>query len=407
MKREINVTCTDSTGKRFEFTTLKQLQNFCKKENEFWADANSSIEGSITLNQVYTKSNHLQDLVNAFESWKDSEPSWDESTFNSQFKQIRGKLNHLNGDWIWHGHAFVQIWIDLHSKSQHMADSFLSTVLNKQPNDIGNSVDHLKGHILGYEFLMQGESELTKRRSGEKRSITQLRNQLIEKNNEVIKEVEEFQDSFDAWNTNTREEIERLYMVRRKLGERQIKNQERRFSGELGEWREKVKNLESTYGEKLRLEKPADYWNIAAKKYGRQGAVFTILLIVFGLVALLFLADFFTSWLEGEERAISLGTLQGAVIFGSLVAVFAFLIRVFSRLAFSSFHLMRDAEEREQLTYLYLSLSEETSVEDESRAIILQALFSRTETGLLNQEHGPTMPTVSEVIRRVPKPGGE
>ena len=203
--------------------------------------------------------------------------------------------------------------------------------------------------------------------------------------------------------TNKREEIERLYKVRQKLGERQIKNHNIRFTKELDEWRNKVTNLENTYEEALRLRKPAEYWNEAAKKYGRQGAVFTILLIVFGTTSLLFLADFFTTWLEGKEETISLGTLQGAIIFGSLLAVFAFLIKVFSRLAFSSFHLMRDAEEREQLTYLYLSLSEETSVEEDARLIILQALFSRTETGLLNQEHGPTMPTMSEAIKYAPK----
>ncbi|WP_407067244.1 DUF6161 domain-containing protein [Legionella pneumophila] len=37
-------------------------------------------------------------------------------------------------------------------------------------------------------------------------------------------------------------------------------------------------------------------------------------------------------------------------MFISVLSIFAFLIKVFSRLAFSSFHLQRDAEEREQLT---------------------------------------------------------
>lgn len=47
---------------------------------------------------------------------------------------------------------------------------------------------------------------------------------------------------------------------------------------------------------------------------------------------------------------------------------------------------------REQLTYLYLSLTNESVIDEKSREIVLQALFSRTETGLLNNEHGPTMP---------------
>ena len=79
--------------------------------------------------------------------------------------------------------------------------------------------------------------------------------------------------------------------------------------------------------------------------------------------------------------------------------MFDFLLRVLSRLSFISFHLMRDAEEREQLTYLYLSLTNEAEIDKESRDIVLQALFSRSETGLLAQEHGPTMPGASEMLR--------
>ncbi|MCG8378132.1 MAG: DUF6161 domain-containing protein [Proteobacteria bacterium] len=404
MKREINITITDATGNQFEFSTLKQLNDFCKKENDYWASANENNKENLILNQRFTKTNHLQAIINTIETWKDSEPTWEESTFNAHFQDLKNQqLSNLSGDWIWHGHAFVPIWIELYDKSQNMADAFISTVLNRQPNNLTETIEHFKGHILGYEFLMQDESELTKRRNSEKKSIAQLRNQLFEKNNELINSVEEFKDGIETWNTSKRKEVERLYKVRQKLGERQIKNHERRFTRELDEWRNTVSNLENTYEEALRLRKPADYWKKAAKRYGRQGALFTILLIVFGTVSLLFLADFFTAWLEGKERAISLSTLQGAIIFGSLIAIFAFLIKVFSRLAFSSFHLMRDAEEREQLTYLYLSLSEETSVEEDARFIILQALFSRTETGLLNQEHGPTMPTVSEAMKYAPK----
>jgi hypothetical protein len=58
---------------------------------------------------------------------------------------------------------------------------------------------------------------------------------------------------------------------------------------------------------------------------------------------------------------------------------------------------MRDAEEREQLTYLYLSLSIEAVIDEGSREIVLQALFSRSETGLLINEHGPTMPSLASI----------
>ncbi len=112
-----------------------------------------------------------------------------------------------------------------------------------------------------------------------------------------------------------------------------------------------------------------------------------------------YLHDLFVSWLMGQELNLKLQNIQGVVIFGSLLAVYTFLLRTFSRLTFSSFHLMRDAEEREQLTYLYLALSQEKQIDESSRSIVLQALFSRSETGLLTSEGGPTMPGVGEILK--------
>lgn len=59
----------------------------------------------------------------------------------------------------------------------------------------------------------------------------------------------------------------------------------------------------------------------------------------------------------------------------------------------STYHLYRDAQERKQLTYLYLSLKKESDIPDADRHIILQSLFSRADTGLLKEDSSPTMPS--------------
>ena len=73
-----------------------------------------------------------------------------------------------------------------------------------------------------------------------------------------------------------------------------------------------------------------------------------------------------------------------------------------AKLTFSAFHLQRDAEEREQLTHLYLNLREGANDDVESRRIILQSLFSRSESGLLSNETGPTMP-IQDLIQIIKK----
>jgi hypothetical protein len=67
--------------------------------------------------------------------------------------------------------------------------------------------------------------------------------------------------------------------------------------------------------------------------------------------------------------------------------------QLLAKLTFSSFHLSRDAEEREQLTHFYLALKKDTAIEPEERQLILQSLFSRADTGLLKDDSSPTMPT--------------
>ncbi|WP_458294000.1 DUF6161 domain-containing protein [Geobacter anodireducens] len=45
-------------------------------------------------------------------------------------------------------------------------------------------------------------------------------------------------------------------------------------------------------------------------------------------------------------------------------------------------------------------LVNETEIDTESRKIILQSLFSRSDSGLLTGDHGPTMPGISDVVSK-------
>lgn len=68
----------------------------------------------------------------------------------------------------------------------------------------------------------------------------------------------------------------------------------------------------------------------------------------------------------------------------------------------SSFHLSRDAEERHQLVGFYLCLLSEKAVTEKERAIVINALFSRSETGLLQGESAPIMSAdVSSIVDKL------
>jgi len=84
--------------------------------------------------------------------------------------------------------------------------------------------------------------------------------------------------------------------------------------------------------------------------------------------------------------------IRGMIILATIISFAAYLVRICGKLTFSSFHLQRDSEEREQLTMVFLALIEEGAIEQKERDLILQSLFSRADTGLLGGDSSPTMP---------------
>ena len=91
---------------------------------------------------------------------------------------------------------------------------------------------------------------------------------------------------------------------------------------------EKIKNknkeLEDLYVEKLRLEKPAKYWENRAKDLKKQGIIWSIFLVVVLGIGIAYFSYLFTHWLKGQEIALSLHSLQGAILLAVIISMFVF-----------------------------------------------------------------------------------
>jgi hypothetical protein len=51
----------------------------------------------------------------------------------------------------------------------------------------------------------------------------------------------------------------------------------------------------------------------------------------------------------------------------------------------------------------WAALAKETAFNEDSSKIIMQSLFSQTDSGLLPGDHGPTMPNVTEIVSSMKK----
>lgn len=406
--RKINVTVIDATNSsefsyQQTFESYRALLDFFRTEANFWQSKFEYInQGKPTESGINLHTN-LNAIVSTLEAWQKDIDSWDTATLENNLQHFQSNyFDVLRQYWYWSGHSFIEPYIECVRKfNDSTAAAFLEYVLRKTTNHPNNQ-SYLTGYFLGYEFINQ-DSVISKRRNAERPALAALKRQYDDARIKLFGEVEDLKAQFVAWDIEAQAKSARLFSAQRYLGERKIRNQNNLFGNHMDEWQNKLTDLEHTYAEKLKLEKPAEYWSKAAKRYGRQAGLWMLAIIALVIVGIVYFREFFLTWLQGKSIGIELNSLQGAILFGSFAAAYSYLLRVLSRLTFSSFHLMRDAEEREQLTYLYLSLSNESVVDEKSRDIVLQALFSRTQTGLLLNESGPTMPGINEIATALSK----
>lgn len=424
---KINISLSDSGGETLSFTTLASLQSFCLDEQEFWKEKITEQKTGTTQSKSFpvqfTAANQLISLVDWVNANEDKINANDTAFVNQQIKQRHSQVSrNLQENWLYSGQPYTQAFIDcfaLHGKTA--SEAFLLYTQKKRPNiHTPNTFDQLKGYIAAYEFEHQ-DSDLVKRSKSERVAISKVRKEFVEAKDQLFGDLETLKTDYKQLSEQAKngleQELNELKSIRESQSglleqdrqehhsrlEETTRAQERGFESLVHASEEKIKKLERTYEELLRLKPAASYWAKAAKKFAIQAGFLSTLIVATVVIGLIAGSHFFQVWLAHEKLPINLSSLQGLLITATILAIYAYILRFLSKLAFSSFHLMRDAEEREQLTYLYLALSNERQVDEKSREIVLQSLFSRSETGLLAGEHGPTMPglDIGQLLRGI------
>ena len=113
--------------------------------------------------------------------------------------------------------------------------------------------------MLGYEFKNQG-SELNKRATAEKASFENLRHRLDATTTKLIGEVEGFKTEFAAWTHEKTKGWESWLDQSGREQQKQQSTQKSEYIKFMDGCNTRMQALEKTYQEKLRLEKPAEYW---------------------------------------------------------------------------------------------------------------------------------------------------
>lgn len=397
--KKFTLTCPNTSFLR-EFIGIIPLYDFLFSEVKSWDENTLPIPQQLNESKAYF--NNIKKKIESFvETYSKQDGSQiDYSWRNSEIHIFLNSNNYI----FTFDQPETTFLIDLFNKDRqyfHGAFHFLTN----QMNSILNQKDTFIGASLANEFF--GKSTLHKysRKDAEQKSFDKLRQEfedaIQEASSTVVDHLKNSNDKYEEYAKgidDLKQEKENAFEDW--FSKSKSKHDEFTLASNL-----KIIELKKLYEEELALKAPAQYWEERAKDMKSEGRLWLWGLVLSTIIGVICLYKLLGSIGTGEFETMfkDNGTsIKWSIVFITFITFIAFLIRTFTKLTFSSFHLARDAQERKQLTYVYLALKENKAVSDIDRNIVLQSIFSRADTGLLKEDSSPTMPT--SIIEKAVKP---
>jgi hypothetical protein len=369
-----------------ELVGISSIHNFFSRQVSGW-QAISSLPGEFqqSLNHF---TQQIQNIERFLEISIDLE---DENSIINQWNNTRNKICSQNNFFTFDAPK-SKFLLSIYTNNTECFPGAYSYIIGQFRS---SSKNDFIGSLIAFEFESKGIIELGKRVETERKSIKQLRNDFQNQINQTETQLTEHLTNSTTAYQDYILSIDHFKDEKEMLFNNWFENSKNDFNFFDSDSKTKISELEKIYEEKLRLEKPAEYWSkraILLKKEGWKAIHWLIGLVAFACLSLYLLLwltpeGMLLSFIKGDAQAI-----KWSIIYITFISFLAFGIRALNKVAFSSFHLARDSEEREQLTYVYLALKKDSAIDEKDRLLILQSLFSRAETGLLKDESGPTMP---------------
>uniref|UniRef100_UPI0040473F3F DUF6161 domain-containing protein n=1 Tax=Mariniflexile sp. TaxID=1979402 RepID=UPI0040473F3F len=334
-------------------------------------------------------------ILNELELFIKREIESDENVLKQKWSSISSKITYLNQNNRFPvNNPKTKFLIEVFKKGQGHFDGAFNYFFSG--GNIGlTSKMNFVGGLMAYEYEFEDGSKIPKRRSAEKSSNSKIRNDFEKAFAETSQKVQAFISENESKSRNHTKEVLALVAEKQEAYESWFEECKKNDQDYTKMHLERVKDLEELYQEKLKLEAPAQYWRKRALQLSGEGKNWLKGLIAVSATAILALGAvlFFIS--DGTLKDLFSETgsaIRWSIVFITFVSFLAYAIRIFAKLTFSAYHLFRDAEEREQLAYVYLALKKEKNIDDTERHLIMQSLFSRADSGLLKDDASPTMP---------------
>ena len=171
------------------------------------------------------------------------------------------------------------------------------------------------------------------------------------------------------------------------------KNEIDEFKTKINEWRDnkekQIDILEETYKNKLQLEAPETLWESRAAQYRQKSGWWMFGLFIF-IVGLLVSGGYFAVKIHDyvQEMAKGIPFISKSFIYVALISFLIYIIRIIIKIIISNQHMSMEYEQKAALTRFYQALIQDgKEVDKEEKLIIFNALFRKTDTGLIKSDN--------------------
>lgn len=379
------------------------LHKFVLEKSTKWNLSRNISEFSASINFFKNLVNIIEDVVS----------SVDEFNLLHKHRNLINNLDRINNQVFFPDSARVIFLLSIYNNHDQYFQGAFAALNGSLDYGSFRNIDYFNGAILASKFAIN-DIEIIDRGEAETKSFRQIKSDfdlerielltdfestIAETKEEAKKQIDYLKDLTNSWNKDFNDQLESL----QKSADEKFETSDLKANELLKKAIKKKILLEQTFREDMRFQAPSEYWKERAAYLNKEGKKFMSWLIFLIVISSGFLFSLLLLTPEDLLLNVFSGNLSKAIrwsiLFVMLISILFIGIQSLKKAMFSSFHLARDAEEREKLTVFYLSLIKNSTITQEDRSMVLQSLFSRTDTGMLKEEANPTMPGIIDKIR--------
>lgn len=305
----------------------------------------------------------------------------------------------INSDANWHFiDRFVDFYLNRVSNGEYLSNAIQNYVsLCKNPTEVGYKLQQSSNYSY-YPALFILKNELSPKNASIKNFEQKTLRPVQDKLEQLLQEAGENQQEITHFIEEKRKEVQD--QVDKNIAEMDD------YKSKVDDWEaekhESLNALEETYSNKLQLEAPEKLLNERSREYRKRANCWTVGLFIVTIILLLVIAWFVHSLHEFPKGITEkVPFLSQQVLFIGVISFFIYIIRIIVKIVMSNHHIAMEYEQKAALTRFYQALTYKgIEVDDNEKLIIMSALFSKVDTGLVKTSESVDLDSVLGLIAR-------